>query len=159
MQHDVTQALTGVTVLDITAFTAVLADILERGRWLVRSMSILTVITGLIIVIAVLLAGRRDRVEESVLLRTLGASRSQIRRILLWEYMLLGLFAALTGALLATGFSWLLATGVFHLPFDTWYWPLGIAVALVCALTACLGMLLSRGVAGHPPLAILRGEG
>jgi putative ABC transport system permease protein len=159
MQREVSQALKGVTVLDVTAFTAVLADILERGRWLVRSMSILTVITGLIIVIAVLLAGRRDRVEESVLLRTLGASRSQIRRILVFEYLLLGLFAALTGALLAVGFAWLLATHVFHLPFDTWYLPLGAAVGLVCALTAILGMLLSRGVAGHPPLAILRGEG
>ncbi|HEX2751222.1 MAG TPA: FtsX-like permease family protein, partial [Verrucomicrobiales bacterium] len=94
-----------------------------------------------------------------VLLRTLGASRSQIRRILVFEYLLLGLFAALTGALLAVGFAWLLATHVFHLPFDTWYLPLGAAVGLVCALTAILGMLLSRGVAGHPPLAILRGEG
>jgi putative ABC transport system permease protein len=78
---------------------------------------------------------------------------------LLWEYLLLGLFAALTGALLSVGFAWLLAVRVFHLPFDTWYWPLGAAVALVCGLTAALGMALSRGVAGHPPLAILRGEG
>jgi len=159
MQRDVSQALPGITILDVTAITAVVADILERGRWLVHSMSLLTVITGLIIVIAVLLAGRRDRVEESVLLRTLGASRSQIRRILVWEYLMLGLFAALTGALLAVGFAWLLATQVFHLPFDTWYWPLGAAVVLVCALTAGLGMVLSRGVAGHPPLAILRGDG
>jgi putative ABC transport system permease protein len=159
MQREVSQALPGITVLDVTSFTAVLADIMERGRWLVQSMSLLTVVTGLIIVVAVLLAGRRDRVEESVLLRTLGASRFQIRRILVWEYLLLGLFAALTGALLSVGFAWLLAVRVFHLPFDTWYWPLGVAVALVCALTAALGMALSRGVAGHPPLAILRGEG
>ncbi len=159
MQREVSRALSGVTVLDITAITAVLADILEKARWLVRSMSLLTVLTGLIIVIAVLLAGRRDRIEESVLLRTLGASRSQIRRIFLWEYLLMGLLASLTGGLLAMGFAWFLASQVFQLPFDAWYLPLVAAVGLVCFLTAILGMLLSRGVSSHPPLAILRGEG
>ena len=57
------------------------------------------------------------------------------------------------------GFAWLLATRVFKIPFNTWYWPLAVAVGLVCVLTALLGMFLSRGVASHPPLSILRGEG
>lgn len=159
LQHDLTAAVPGVTIFDVAAMTEVLEDIMDRGAWLVRSLSLLTVFTGLVIVVAVLLAGRRDRVEESVLLRTLGASRSQIRRILVWEYLLLGLFAALTGALLSMGFAWLLAAKVFHIPFDTWYWPLAAATGLVCLLTAGLGMMLSRGVASHPPLTILRGDG
>ena len=87
------------------------------------------------------------------------ASRGQIRRILVTEYLLLGFFAALTGALLALGFAWLLSWKVFDIPFNTWHWPLLAAVALVCAVTAGLGMMLSRGIAGHSPLAVLRGEG
>jgi putative ABC transport system permease protein len=159
VQRELTAALPGVTIFDVAAATATLEDILHRGGWLVKSLSLLTVFTGLVIVAAVLMAGRRDRLEESVLLRTLGASRGQIRRILVSEYFLLGLFAALTGALLSIGFAWVLAKQLFEVPFDTWYWPLAAAVVLVCALTAGLGMLLSRGIATHPPLAILRGEG
>lgn len=159
LQREVTAAVPGVTIFDIGAMTEVLEEILDRGAWLIRTLSLLTVFTGLVIVAAVLLAGRRDRVEESVLLRTLGASRTQIRLILMWEYLLMGFFAALTGALLSLGFAWLLATRVFKIPFDTWHWPLAGAVALVCAITAGLGMLLSRGVVSHPPLAVLRGEG
>jgi putative ABC transport system permease protein len=159
MQREVSQALPGITILDITAITTVLADILERGGWLVHSLSLLTVITGLIIVVAVLLAGRRDRVEESVLLRTLGASRAQIRRILVCEYLLLGLFASLAGVALSILFTWPLATQLFHVPYNTWHWPLALALVIVCALTTALGMALSRGVASHPPLSILRGEG
>lgn len=159
VQRELAAAVPGATIFDIASMTAIVGDMMDRGAWLVSSLSLLTVFTGLVIVVAVLLAGRRDRVEESVLLRTLGASRSQIRRILVCEYLLLGLFAALTGALLSTGFSWLLARQVFKIPFDTWHWPLAVAIAVVCTLTAALGMLLSRGVAGHPPLAILRGEG
>ena len=159
VQRALTAAVPGVTIFDIAAMSEVVDKMIERGAWLVRSLSLLTVFTGLVIVVAILLAGRRDRLEESVLLRTLGASRSQIRRILIWEYFLLGLFAALTGALLSMGFAWLLATRVFKIPFNTWYWPLAVAVGLVCVLTALLGMFLSRGVASHPPLSILRGEG
>ena len=70
-----------------------------------------------------------------------------------------GSAASLRGALLSAGFAWLLASRVFKVPFDTWHWPLAGAVALVCAITAGLGMLLSRGVVSHPPLAVLRGEG
>jgi putative ABC transport system permease protein len=157
-QRELTAALPGVTIFDIASISVIVEKLISRGAKVVHWLSLLTVITGLVIVAAVLLSGRRDRAEESVLLRTLGASRAQIRRILVTEYLLLGLFAAITGAVLSLGFAWLLAWKVFEIPFNTWHWPLFAAVALVSALTAALGMALSRGIAGHPPLAILRGE-
>ncbi len=159
LQKNLSAAIPGATIFDIAAMTAVIGDLIERGSWLIHSLSLLTVFTGLIILVAVLLAGRRDRVEESVLLRTLGASRSQIRRILVWEYVLLGLFASVTGALLSLGAGWLLASGVFKVPYTLWHWPLAAAIVFVCGVTALLGMFLSRGVAKYPPLTILRAEG
>jgi len=159
VQRALTAAVPGVTIFDFANLSAVVEKMISRGAEIVHWLSLITVGTGLAIVFAILAGGRRDRMEESVLLRTLGASRSQIRRILVTEYLLLGLFAALTGALLSVGFTWLLAWKVFEVPFDTWHWPLAAAVALACAVTTALGMMLSRGVAGSPPLAILRGEG
>ena len=159
VQRELTAALPGVTIFDIASISLIVEKLIARGARVVHWLSMLTVFTGLIIVGAVLLSGRRDRAEESVLLRTLGASRGQIRRILVTEYLLLGFFAALTGALLSLGFAWLLSWKVFDIPFNTWHWPLLAAVALVCAVTAGLGMMLSRGIAGHSPLAVLRGEG
>jgi len=53
-------------------------------------------------------------VQESILLRTLGAARGQILKILLVEYLRLGLLAALTGILLAVPAAWALAEFVFH---------------------------------------------
>ena len=157
LQRDLTAAVPGVTVFDLATLTSVIEDLLDRGLWVIRALSLLTVFTGCVIVVAILLSGRRDRLEESVLLRTLGASRSQIRRILVSEHVLLGLLASLTGGLLATGYAWLLARFLFKVPFSTVLWPLAAAVAVVCALTLALGLLLGRGIASHPPLAILRG--
>ncbi len=157
-QRELTAALPGVTIFDIANISLIVEKLIARGSKVVHWLSLLTVLTGLVIIVAVLLSGRRDRAEESVLLRTLGASRPQIRRILVTEYLLLGLLAAVTGALLSLGFGWLLSWQVFEIPFNTWHWPLFAAVGLVSGLTAALGMALSRGIASHPPLAILRGE-
>jgi putative ABC transport system permease protein len=158
LQRDLTAAVPGITVFDVAAMTAILENLLDRGIWVIRALSLLTVLTGCIIVVAILLAGRRDRLEESVTLRTLGASRQQIRSILVSEYVILGFTAALTGAVLAAAYAWLLATYVFKVPFHTLLWPLAWAILIVAALTAALGMFLSRGIASHPPLAILRGS-
>jgi putative ABC transport system permease protein len=89
----------------------------------------------------------------------LGASRRQVQQILLSEYLFLGLFAGLTGALLAIAGSWALAKFMFKIDYSLAVVPLLIALALVSALTVVTGLIANRGVVTHPPLEILRSEG
>jgi putative ABC transport system permease protein len=112
----------------------------------------------LLVLVSALVTGRYQRVRESVLLRTLGASRGQILKILVVEYFALGFLAALTGILLATIAAWALAVFVFKVSFAVAVPPLLIALAVVPAITVITGLLISRGVLNHPPLAILRSE-
>ena len=93
-----------------------------------------------------------------MLLRTLGASRRQIYRILVIEYLCLGTLAALTGILLAAAGNWAAAVFVFKLPWVPAPGAMAAAWALVTALTVGIGLLASRGVCDHPPLEILRAE-
>jgi putative ABC transport system permease protein len=58
------------------------------------------IITGLIVLIASVLISKYQRIQESVLLRTLGANRKQIYVINAIEYFLIGAMAATTGILL-----------------------------------------------------------
>jgi putative ABC transport system permease protein len=111
-----------------------------------------------VVLVTALLTGRYQRVQESVLLRTLGASRGQILRILLVEYFSLGLLAALTGTMLAVLAAWMLATFVFHTPFAPEAVSCVAALVIVPAITVVTGLLMSRGVLNQPPLAILRAE-
>ncbi len=57
--------------------------------------------------------------QESVLLRTLGANRKQIFAITALEYFFLGAFAAATGIVIALGGGWALA----HYTFETTFTP------------------------------------
>ncbi len=101
---------------------------------------------------------RFQRIGESVLLKTLGASRSQVTKILFIEYFFLGLFAALTGILLAVVSAWLLSFFVFDTAFVPSFGSLLLAILLVTGLTVVVGMANSRGIYARPPLEVLRTE-
>jgi len=117
------------------------------------------VITGGIVLAGAVLIGRSQRVRESVLLRTLGATKAQVNRILFAEYLALGTLGAAVGAVLAVSANWALAYFVFEVK---WAMPslmvLAGGWAVVSALTVTTGWLSSRGISDHPPLAVLREE-
>jgi putative ABC transport system permease protein len=133
-------------------------DILDDVSFIIRFMALFTVATGLVVLVAAVLTSRLQRIREGVLLRTLGASRAQIYRILLAEYLFLGAFAALTGVGLSLAAAWALTRYLFDVTFDA---PLGVLMAsavLVVTVTLVVGMLSSRGICSRPPLEVLRGE-
>jgi putative ABC transport system permease protein len=121
-------------------------------------MSFFTVGTGLIVLGSTIWSGRYQRLKESVLLRTLGASRRQIWKILCAEYLFLGLLASATGIMLALAASWALAVFTFRLAYAPSLWPVMFTALIVSSLTVAVGLLTSYGVGNTPPLAILREE-
>ncbi len=157
MQRTVVRTLPNVSIIDLTLVLDTIDTILEKVAFVIRFMALFTVATGLIVLAASVLTGRYQRIQETILLRTLGASKQQIRRILLAEYLLLGCLAALTGIVLAEGGAWLLARYVFEVEFHVAFVPALIAATSVSALTVIIGLLANRGVLDSPPLEILRG--
>jgi putative ABC transport system permease protein len=158
LQREVVSQFPNVSAIDLTLVLQTLDAILGKISFVIRFMAMFTVLTGLLVLVGALIAGRYQRVQESVLLRTLGASRGQIFRVLLVEYASLGVLAALTGTLLAAAAAWALSVFVFKAAFALPVAPLAGALILVPGLTILIGFLLSRGVVKHPPLQILRAE-
>ena len=156
LQRAVVQAFPNVTIIDLTLVLKTLDSILSKISFVIRFMAMFTVLTGLLVLVGLLATSRYQRLEESVLLRTLGASRRQIFRILAVEYFALGTLAALTGVLLAVATAGILARFVFHEPFAWSVLPLLVALVTVPLLTVVTGLFMSRGVLDQPPLAILR---
>ena len=121
-------------------------------------MALFSVVTGLIVLAAAVTTSRYQRIREAVVLRTLGASQKQIRRILLLEYTFLGALAAMTGLLLSVAGAWAVTYFVFDIDFALPTGAIAGVFALVTVLTILVGMLNSRGIANRPPLEILRAE-
>ena len=156
LQRTLVQRHPNVSAVDLGILLETIDDVLSQVAFVVRFMALFSVVTGLIVLAAAVTTSRYQRIREAVLLRTLGASQKQIRRILLLEYTFLGMLAALTGLLLSIGGAWAITYFVFDIDFALPAWAIAGVFVLVTALTILVGMLNSRGIANRPPLEILR---
>ena len=159
LQSEVVDAFPNVSAVDVRLVLALVERVLDRVAFVLRFMALFAVLTGLVVLAGAVRVALAQRTREAAVLRTLGASRAQVRRILLAEYALLGVLAALVGGLLAVAGAWGLAHFAFEIPFRpdlTW---LAWALVVVPALTAVVGLAGSRGALRQPPLAVLRAEG
>jgi putative ABC transport system permease protein len=159
-QQALVREFPNVSAIDLGLILQTVDEILSKISFVIRFMAGFSILTGLLVLASSVLISRYQRTRESVLLRTLGASRNQILRITVLEYALLGSLAAMAGVVLAGIAAWVLAIWVFETPFvGSSLLALPVLVALVAGLTALIGGLNSRSVLNQPPLAVLRAEG
>jgi putative ABC transport system permease protein len=147
-----------VSSIDLTLVLQVFDAIYSRISFVLRFMALFSLCTGLVVLVAAVTVSRVQRIEESVLLKTLGASRRQLMRIMVVEYLCLGAFATLTGLALALVGSGALAVFVFEAPFVPAVGPIALLAAIVTGATLLIGALNSRGIYARPPLEVLRAE-
>jgi putative ABC transport system permease protein len=108
------------------------------------------------VLLAAIQATRDERLYESAILRTLGASRRVVLQGVAAEFATLGLLSGTLAAFGATAAGYFLATELFNLKysFNPWVWVIG----LVCGslLVGISGTLATRSVINHPPAAALK---
>jgi putative ABC transport system permease protein len=158
MQREVVEKFPNVSAVDLTLILQTVDDIVGKISGVVRLMAAFTVGTGLLVLAGAIASGRRERLRESILLRTLGATRGQVMKILAAEYLLLGTLAALNGILLANLGAWAAGRWVFQTSFEWRPLPALIALCSVVALTLAAGLLGNRKLLNRPPLEVLRVE-
>jgi putative ABC transport system permease protein len=158
VQRAVVQHFPNVSAIDLALILQTLEAVVQKVTFAIRFMALFSIAAGVMVLTSAVFTSRAQRLRESVLLRTLGASRAQIRQILVIEYLFLGTFATVTGLLLAVLASWALAAFLFEAVFVPTVVPLVVAFLLVILLTVVTGMLGSRGVTTRPPLEVLRSE-
>ncbi|MEM7659353.1 MAG: FtsX-like permease family protein [Bacteroidota bacterium] len=157
-QRELARKYPTISVVDLGLILNTLEDILNKVSFVVRFMALFSILTGLIVLAGSVLISRFQRVQESVLLRTLGANRRQVLWINALEYFLLGFLASLTGVLLALLSSWGLAIFSSQAIFTPNLLPIVAIVVLITSLTVLIGLLNSRGILNRPPLEVLRRE-
>ncbi len=158
-QGAVVRGFPNVSVIDLGLVLQLLDEILDKIGFVIRFMAGFSMATGWIVLLSAVLTSKNQRIKESILLRTLGASRKQVLVINAIEYFFLGVFAAGAGLILALGSSWLLAKFSFEAAFTPPLMPIFVLFAIVVGLVVLTGVLSTRNVLNQPPLKILRSEG
>jgi putative ABC transport system permease protein len=156
VQRDAVRMLPNVSSLDLTLVRETIGSIVSRVTLAVRFLGAFALAMGIPVLFSAVAATRRARIREGVLLRTLGASRAQVARVLLAEYGALGALGALTGMLLALGGAWALTHFVFKDDFDPALLPTFAIAGGMLLLTMLIGFLTSRDVYRETPMAAIR---
>ncbi|HVN83194.1 MAG TPA: FtsX-like permease family protein [Terriglobia bacterium] len=158
IQQAVVSQFPNVSVIDLALILASVDAVLAKVSFVIRFMAMFSIFTGLTVLGGAVITGRYQRIQESVLLKTLGASRRQVLRILMVEYVFLGLFSSLSGSILAVAATWALARFLFKVTLTIAYLPTVAVLLGVLGLTLLTGMLSSRGIHSRPPLEVLRSD-
>jgi len=147
--------VTAIPVRDVMERVAVVLDEIAVA---VRLVALFTLGTGLVVMAGALAATRSQRLYESVVLRTLGATRGVVARAFAVEYGLLGAAAGVGGGLLATLLAWAVVRWVLDTPWSFDLAPLLLGLAATITLALAVGFLTTFRLLGQKPLPVLRRE-
>jgi len=153
---DLSRNLSNLTIIDTGVILQQLQNVLDQVVAAVQFLFLFTIVCGLLVLYAALQSSEQQRLQETSLLRALGASKKQLSQSQWIEYGLLG---GLSGLLAATGAAivgWVLAYQVFDFAFQpsAVLWLLGLVSGVLCALGG--GSLGLRHILQQPPLLSLR---
>jgi putative ABC transport system permease protein len=158
-QRRLVETFPNVSVIDLGTVLRTIESVLDKVRFAVRFLAGFALVAGLLVLVVSLSLSALERRRETVLLRTLGASRKQLRRIATVEFAALGGLASATAATLAAVAGWALARWGFDTELVLPARGLGAIAAGLTAATIVIGLLASRRAVRRPPLEVLRAEG
>lgn len=156
VQRDLVTRHPNISAIDLTLIQRALDDVIGRVSTVIRFLAGFSVATGFVVLLGAVATGRPQRIRESVLLKTLGATKAQIGRILVTEYALLGVLSALVGAGLALAAGWGIARWVLGVPLVVEVLPLLALGGGIALLSAAIGLSASREVFRHTPMESIR---
>lgn len=153
-----TDAFPNVSGIRVRDALEAVANLLSRVGVALQATSSVTLLAGMLVLAGAVAAGQRRRVRDAVVLKTVGATRSQIRAAWLVEFGLLGLVAGLLAAAAGSAASWAVVRFVMR---GEWVFLPGTlaAVVLGCVLlTLALGYVGTALALRARPAPLLRNE-
>ena len=156
LQRVIVERYPNVSSLDISLVRRTINDIVNKVSLAVRFLALFSLAMGVPVLFSAVAATRRDRLRESVLLKTLGATHRQVLRILFGEYALLGALGGACGMGLSTIGGWALVKFVFQAPFHFAFGPAAAIALAMLGMAVGIGLLTAREVFRETPMAALR---
>jgi putative ABC transport system permease protein len=158
LQDSVVAAFPNVTAIPLRSVLERVSEVLAQISFAVRFMALFSIAAGLVVMAGALAATRYQRLYESVILKTLGATRWAIARAFAVEYACLGAVAGVGGTALAAVLAWIVLRFVLDTPWTLEPEALILGVALTTFVSLAIGLLATVRLLGRKPLSVLRQE-
>ena len=143
------------TVIDVAALMQQVRGIMHKMSRAVEYVFAFSLIVGLAVLYAALVATRDERMTEATLMRVFGASRKQVSIAYISEFACIGLIAALVATIASNLLAYYLSVNILNIPFQfnvTLVLVVMLVSATIVPLAAWLGL---RGFLNVPPRQLL----
>ncbi len=138
----VTDALPNVSGIRVADVLATVGELLGQLGAALGATAAVTLAAGALVLAGAVAAGQRRRIQEAVILKSLGATRGQIRAAWLVEFGVLGVAAGLLAAAVGTAASWAVVHKVMGADWSFLPGHLALTVA------GCVALMLGFGYVG-----------
>jgi putative ABC transport system permease protein len=156
LQTRVAKAYPSLVSVDVSLTIRLVGERLFQMVGLVRYFLLAGLLAGATILVSAAWSARWDRLRESAYLKVLGANRSFVHKVLLYENLALGGLCSGLSFVLAVFSSWALCRWTLEVPYPDLSDLFPVMLLLPTAVISGLGWLLSRGVVSTKPAPFLR---
>lgn len=143
------------TVIDIAALMQQVRGIMLKMSSTVEYVFVFSLITGVAVLYAALVATRAERVAEATLMRVFGASRRQVSIAYFTEFVLIGFAAALVATVAANVLAYYLSVKVLEIAFQFNFALAATAMLMATTAIPLAAWLGLRGFLNVPPRQLL----
>lgn len=153
--REMIQQFPALTVIDSRNIVVQVRDMMTKASQAVQIIFLFALAAGVVVLLAVIQAQQNTRRQEIALLKTLGASRAQLRRMILTEFSLLGAVAGFLAGALSVVASNLIAYHWLELPWVFNAMPMVIGMVGGGILVGITGYWNLRPLLVIPPVTLL----
>ena len=139
----VLNAMPNVTVVQVRQALDMARGILDSLGLAVRMTAAVALVSGALVLAGAVAAGHSRRIYESIVLKVLGATRGDVLKAFIFEYLLLGIATGLIAAVVGTLGAWGVVTEIMEI--IEWQLDYGLVATV---LSSCIAVTLLAGFTG-----------
>jgi putative ABC transport system permease protein len=156
MMKGISDTFASVTTVRVKDALEAVGTLIANLAVAVRGASSITLVAAALVLGGALAAGHRHRVYDSVILKTLGATRKQLIAAYALEYLLLGLTTAVFGVVIGSLAAWRVVADVMNLSYVWLPAPASAAAFSAVIVTVAFGLIGTFTALGRKPAPVLR---
>jgi putative ABC transport system permease protein len=158
LQRELVRTHPNVSVIDVRDVIASIREIVDNVTLGITIVGAVTLAGGVLILVGAVAMTKFQRLYETAIYRTLGASTRVVATMMAAEYGVLGTLAGVLGTVGGFLLSWALARYLFEIEWEASGALFAAGVLGTGAAVAVVGVLASLDVLRRKPLATLRSE-
>ena len=158
LQRDLVAGFPNVSVIDGLEVIATIRRILDSVTLAISIVGGIALLSGVLILVGSVAMTKYQRLYETAIFKTLGATSRTIIVMLVVEYGTLGIVAGLVGSVGALGLTWGLTRFLLEINWNPAPWINLSGLVLTALVVATVGVVSSLDVLRKKPLSTLRAE-